>query len=273
MTSIPCSMKVGTLIVMACASSAAWAVDVDCLLEPAQTVELRSPVAGVIDKVLAERGQMVRKGAPLVLLESTVERAAVELALYKSQLEGPLQSADARIVHGQSKVKRRAGLAELNYGSAQDKEDAEAELSTAQADATTARENKQMAKLEHAYASAQLAQRTLRSPIDGVVTDQARYPGELVEGGEGKPFILKIAQTHPLRVKMILPVAYFGRIKPGQRAEVTPEKPAEGRYSATVISVDKLIDAASGTFQVRMELPNANGALPGGLKCKASLPL
>jgi multidrug efflux pump subunit AcrA (membrane-fusion protein) len=117
-----------------------------------------------------------------------------------------------------------------------------------------------------------LALRTLRSPIDGVVVDQARFPGELVDGGEGKPYILKIAQTHPLRVKMILPAAYFGRIKPGMKADVVPEKPADGRYTATVINVDKMIDAASGTFQVRMEQPNPGGALPGGLKCKVSLP-
>ncbi len=265
-------MKPSFFVVMAFVSTGCWAVEVDCLLEPAQTVELRSPVSGVIDKVLAERGSVVKRGAPLVLLESSVERAAVDLAQYKSQLEGPLQSSQSRITHGQAKLKRRAGLAEQNYGSLQEKEDAEAELGVAQADATAATENRQLARLEHGYASAQLALRTLRSPIDGVVVDQARFPGELVDGGEGKPYILKIAQTHPLRVKMILPVAYFGRIKPGMKADVVPEKPIEGRYTATVINVDKMIDAASGTFQVRMELPNPGGVLPGGLKCKVSLP-
>lgn len=253
-------------------SPAAWATDFDCLLEPTKIVELRSPVAGVIEKVLAERGNVVRRGAPLILLESTVERAAVELAQYKSQLDGSLKSAESRVVHAQSKLKRRTGLAELNYGSAQDREDADAELGTALADMQIARENKQLAKLEYAYAVAQLAQRTLHSPIDGVVVDQARYPGELAEGGDNKPYILKLAQTHPLRVKLILPVALYHRVKSGQKVDVVPEKPAEGHYSATVNSVDKLIDAASGTFQVRMDLPNPNGVFPGGLKCRASLP-
>lgn len=34
----------------------------------------------------------------------------------------------------------------------------------------------------------------------------------------------------------------------------------------------ELIDAASGTFQARIDLPNANGALPSGIKCKVTLP-
>ena len=272
MTAIRCLGVAAASLLAGLSARPVQAMDVDCLLEPAQTVELRSPVSGLIDKVLAERGQAVKRGAPLVLLESSVERAAVDLAAYKSQLEGPLKSTESRIQHAQAKLRRRTGLAEQNYGSMQDKEDAEAELGSAQADAQIARENKQLARLEQSYASAQLALRTLRSPIDGVVVDQARFAGELVEGGENKPYILKIAQSHPLRVKMILPAALFGRISPGMKAEVMHEKPAQGRYTATVINVDKSIDGASGSFQVRMDLPNPNGELPGGLKCKASLP-
>jgi RND family efflux transporter MFP subunit len=229
-------------------------------------------VAGLIDKVLVDRGTVVRRGMPLVTLESSVERAAVDLAAYKAQLEGQLKSGESRVVHAQARLQRRAELAELNYGSAQDREDAEVELGTAQADVQSARENRQLARLEHAYAAAQLAQRTLRSPIDGIVVEQLKFPGEMAEFGEGKPYILKLVQTQPLRVKAILPVALFNRVKPGQRAEVVPEKPLDGRYAANVSHIDRAVDAASGTFQVRLELPNPGGMLPVGLKCRLSLP-
>ncbi|HVE52441.1 MAG TPA: hypothetical protein VNB23_03535, partial [Ramlibacter sp.] len=42
---------------------------------------------------------------------------------------------------------------------------------------------------------------------------------------------------------------------------------------ATVTLVDRLIDGASNTFRVRMELPNGDHALPAGLRCKADLGL
>jgi multidrug efflux pump subunit AcrA (membrane-fusion protein) len=51
-------------------------------------------------------------------------------------------------------------------------------------------------------------------------------------------------------------------------AEVRPEFPEPRKYSARVIIVDRVIDAASGTFGVRLELPNPNYFLPAGLKCK-----
>ena len=37
---------------------------------------------------------------------------------------------------------------------------------------------------------------------------------------------------------------------------------------ATVSLVDKVLDAASGTFRVRMLLPNPDGRIPAGLRCK-----
>jgi multidrug efflux pump subunit AcrA (membrane-fusion protein) len=36
-----------------------------------------------------------------------------------------------------------------------------------------------------------------------------------------------------------------------------------------VTVVDRVVDAASGTFGVRLEVPNPNYRLPAGLKCKA----
>jgi hypothetical protein len=51
-------------------------------------------------------------------------------------------------------------------------------------------------------------------------------------------------------------------------AEVHPEEPIGGSYRATVTVVDRVMDAASGTFGVRLALPNPELHLPAGLKCK-----
>jgi len=73
-------------------------------------------------------------------------------------------------------------------------------------------------------------------------------------------------------VEVIIPVARFGSIKVGMRAKVKPEAPVGGQYSAEVKIVDRVIDAASGTFGVRLELPKPNHRLPAGLKCKVIFP-
>ncbi len=79
--------------------------------------------------------------------------------------------------------------------------------------------------------------------------------------------MLRLAQLDPLSVEVILPASMFGRIKTGQLARIRPEAPMNAAYQAEVKIVDRVIDASSGTFGVRLELPNPDYKLPGGLKC------
>jgi RND family efflux transporter MFP subunit len=243
----------------------------DCLIEPYRTITVRSPVIGVIDKLYVARGSAVRQGEPLVRLDSTVESAAADLALFKSHMNGELEAAESRLLHAQSKARRKSDMAASDFVSEQDREDAEAELAVASADVLAAREARQLASLEHAYAVAQLNLRLIRSPINGVVIDEAMHGGDLAEPGDNSSFILKLAQIDPLRVKVIVPLAYYPRIRPGQPVEVLPEQPIGGHYAAKVSVVDKVIDAASGTFQVQIELPNPKNTLPAGLRCRVRM--
>ncbi len=88
-------------------------------------------------------------------------------------------------------------------------------------------------------------------------------PGELAQQEK----ILKIAQIDPLNVEVIAPVEMFGSIKTGMRAKVRPEDPVGRAYRASVKVVDRVVDAASGTFGVRLELPNPRHRIPAGVKC------
>jgi RND family efflux transporter MFP subunit len=243
----------------------------DCLIEPSKLIVVRSPVIGVIDRMFVSRGSTVHEGDPLVRLDSTVENAAVALAAYKEKMTGQQRSAESRLHHAEGKARRKADLETSNFASGQDRDDAEADAAIARADVLAAHELQDVAKLEHAYAAAQLGLRLIRSPIDGVVVDQAMNAGDLAQPGDSNTFILKLAQIDALRVKAIVPLAYYPRIKLQQHADVVPESPLQGHYSATVTVVDKVIDAASGTFQVRMDLPNPKDALPAGLRCTVKL--
>ena len=80
---------------------------------------------------------------------------------------------------------------------------------------------------------------------------------------------MELAQIDPLNVELVLPVRYFGSIKPGMVADVMPQEPVGGMYQAKVVSLDKVIDAASGTFGVRLEFPNPGNKVPAGLRCDA----
>ena len=62
-------------------------------------------------------------------------------------------------------------------------------------------------------------------------------------------------------------MSLLGKISVGMQAVVKPEEPVKGEFPAKVTVVDKVVDAASGTFGVRLELPNPDLKLPAGLKC------
>ena len=247
---------------------AAWAADYDCLIEARQTVEIRSPVEAVIESIGVQRGDLVQKGQVLATLESGPERAALELARSRAQMQGDIKAAEARLELTRKKLVRAEELYKQNFVSVNTRDEADADHRLAVEELRRARENRQLAELELKRTEELLALRTIRSPFAGVVVEVTQKPGEFATSNLKDP-ILKLAEIDPLYVEVILPVALYGKVKTGGRAEVFPEQPVGGRHAATVKVVDRVIDAASGTFGVRLELPNKNRAIPAGARCRA----
>lgn len=241
-----------------------------CLIEPAQTIELASPVTGLLDKVHVKRGDRVSKGQVIAQLEARAEQAAAELSRYKSEQAGPVGLAENKLEFARRKFERRRQMTSEKLMAVQERDDAEGEYKLAGSELQVAHENRQIARMEFRQQSALLALRTLRSPFDGVVVDQLAFPGEVVEPGGNKKTIVKLARLDPLRVHLILPKEMFGELSVGMEAEVIPEIPAKSKYRAQVKSIDRLIDAASGTFVVYLDMPNPKLETPAGVACKAS---
>jgi multidrug efflux pump subunit AcrA (membrane-fusion protein) len=86
------------------------------------------------------------------------------------------------------------------------------------------------------------------------------------ESTENRP-IVRLAKVDPLNVEIIVPVEHFGAIRVGMRAAVTPRYPGARMHEATVTVVDRVVDAASNTFGVRLLLPNPDLEIPGGVRC------
>lgn len=242
------------------------AEEYDCLIEARDSVEIRSPVEGLIDKVHVRRGDAVRRGQVIVLLESGAERAAVDLARSKATMQGPLKAADSRLEFAIKKEERTAQLFKQNFVSAGALDEARTQRELAESELREARENQRLAEIELARAEEVVKLRTIRSPFDGVVVERYLSPGEFATANVKDP-ILRLAEVDPLHVEVVLPATHFGKIRKGSSGFVKPEAPG-GRFKATVTTVDSIIDAASGTFGVRLELPNPGLRIPAGAKCK-----
>jgi RND family efflux transporter MFP subunit len=236
----------------------------DCVIEPNDVVEIGSPVTGLIETIHVERGDTVEVGQILVELESGVEKAAVELARVRAGMQSDVKSRAARLSLDERRQGRAGELFERDALSLDEVDQLETEAELARLELRKARENRELAKLELHQAIEALERRIIHSPISGVVVERKMSPGEVVD----EETILTVAQIDPLRVEVILPSMMFGSIQPGMRAAVVPEHAADRVQVASVVIVDRVIDAASGTFGVRLELPNPDFAIPGGLHCQ-----
>ena len=208
----------------------------DCLLQPNMVSNLGSPVEGILSEILVERGSEVRKGQVVAKLNSAVEAATVNLR-------------KAQEAFGQRKADRNEELFKQDLISASDKDELETQT--------------RIAGLELKQQQEVLNLRTIVSPFDGVVVERFLSPGDRV----AQEKILKIAQIDPLSIEVVVPVHLFGTIKLGMEGQVRLSPLLSGNYSARVVVVDRVVDAASGTFGVRLQLANPGYKIPAGIRC------
>lgn len=211
--------------------------DYECLIQPASIIKLSSPISGVISRITVDRGDAIKKGQTLVRLESKTEAAAVELAQAKYEFSS-------------REVDRVNELFKEDF--------------TSEHAVDEAKTSAKLAEVELKQAKAVLDQKRLRSPISGIVVKKHSSEGESVSTDE----ILTLARVDPLYVEVVLPIALLDTVTEGAEAKIFPQQPLGGEYLAIVKTVDNIIDAASGTFGVRLELANPQNAIPAGLRCR-----
>jgi RND family efflux transporter MFP subunit len=244
-------------------ASPLWAAEMACVIKPSAEISIGTPVEGLIHTVPVDRGDWVTKGQVIVTLESSLEEATVALAKAKAEAEAVLKSSQVKIEFSRRKLARALDLFKTNSIAQHDVDEAQTEKALADMSHQEASENKRLAELELHRATAALHLRTIRSPITGVVMDRLLSPGELAR----QTPVMKLAQINPLRVEVFAPLSLLGKLKTGMQADVRPEGTGQPVYQAKIVVVNKVVDSASGTFGVRLEMPNPNNALAAGLAC------
>ena len=236
----------------------------DCLIEPHAVIKVGSPVEGILAELTVDRGDIVKSGAILAKLESGVEEATVDLARARAENDVAMRSNEARRAFEKRKLARTQKLSDKKVVSSSALDEAETNSRLAEFGLSEARFDVRIAQLELARAQEVLERRTIRSPVDGVVVERLLLPGEYAHD---QAQLMTIAQMDPLNVEVFVPISEYERILPAMEAEVRPEEPIGGVYRAQVSIVDRVFDAGSGTFGVRLLLPNPEYRLPAGLRC------
>jgi len=246
----------------------AHAAELDCLMQPREIVTVSAPVEGVLDLVAVDRGDVVQANSILAVLESSLERTMVAMARARAAQDYNIKANQVRLDFGERRFVRTDDMFKKALVALKELDEAETAKILASYGLVEANEQKRLADLDLDRAEVTLKLRTVRSPIDGVVMERLRHPGELASRDHP---LVKIARLDPLRIEVFVPIALHGQVAVGQRAVVIPEAPLNRPLEARVTVVDKVADAASSTFGVRLEISNPGNRVPAGLKCKVRL--
>jgi cobalt-zinc-cadmium efflux system membrane fusion protein len=220
------------------------------------TTQVFSPYSGRVVRVLAGIGDRVRSGAPLLSLDAS-ENLDAQSALITALSQARL----ARL----NETRRHAAY-DSHGGSLQDWQQAQADLTAAQAALAAARgrlrvlgsSDVQIQALEAAGAVSATA--TIASPITGLVTDRQIGPGQVVQAGDSTA-LFTVADLSTVWLLCAVRDMDAAAIAPGQLIYLHVQSLPERDYRATVQSVGAEVDAVTHRVVIRATVPNTDGRL------------
>ena len=202
--------------------------------EALRSASLYPTVAGEVIEVLFEAEQRVERGAPLVRLDDKHERLAVRLA---------------RVVEKEARrqVKRLEKLVPSGTVSIVRLETARAEL--------------EIAGLRRAQAKADLEDRTLFAPFDGIIGLSQVDKGDRVTDAT---MIATLDDRSALLVEFDVAEEYTNRIKVGDPVSLRPWTMPDSDLQGTIYATDSRIDPTTRSLRVKARIPNPGETIRPG---------
>jgi membrane fusion protein (multidrug efflux system) len=233
---------------------------------PFLSVSLHAKVPSYVDRVLVDRGSIVKQGDLLAEMSAPEMTAQIAEAQSKVQAaEADRLQAEAQLAAAQSTYDRTKQAA-ATPGAIAGNELIQAEK---QVDAAKALLNSRLQASRAAESAVQALQDLkgylkMVAPFDGVVTDRLVHPGALVGPGNDIA-LLVIQQVSHLRLVVPVPEEDVSGIVNG--ASVAFQVPAwpERTYSGTVARISHALDQKTRTMPIELEVMNRDGSLAPGM--------
>ena len=234
--------------------------------EASTTVQVRSRVTGVLDKVMFKEGAEVKKGDILFQLDDRVQRG--ELA----KVEAEVARADARLQLAESKYQRAKALANAKAIDKEELENLAAAAQEAKAATLAARAGIELARLNVEYTR-------IIAPISGRIGRSAVDAGNVVRGDVDGPLAtlvvldpihvsFHIDERSLLRLRKLIRDQNDAKVVVGLRLADEKGIPRQ----AAIDFIDSSIDPESATMRIRITLPNPKGELFQGQSVRARIP-
>ena len=204
-------------------------------IEAIRQVDILAKVSGQVISIPVEEGDRVKRGDLLAELNE----AEIQIEFMKTKVS--METDKAMLERAQNMLEKNL-IAEENY--------------------ETTRLQYESSKAAHEAARLQLEYTKIRAPFNGVVTARNIELGQRVNVNQS---LFLVADFDPLRAKIYVPEKDIGRIYEGQEAKITVEAEPEIEFSGVVKMISPIVDPASGTSKVTIDIVDDNRKLKPGM--------
>lgn len=210
------------------------------------TVRVFTPADGRVVRILAEPGDPVRKGQPLVEIDAP-DYAAALADVQKAQAEHDRDLRD----HARQKDLEQAGVI-----ARKDLEASEASLH--ESGAELARAQSRWHSMSPDRSAGGLL--VLRAPMDGILADRQVNPGTQVRSDAAAPLFV-ITDVRRLWLLMDVPEIAASRLHAGQKVTITSDSDASLSKTAVIANLPPTVDPDTRRLKVRALIDNSDGVL------------
>jgi len=244
--------------------SAAAANPIEGFTEPYSKVDLAPAEPGILLSLRVHEGDRVHKGQLLGMLDCEALEISRQIARLNMESHGRLDAAVAERWLRKTRADKLEALRLKGHSSQEEVDRAHADFEIAEANVLTAQEELAVDALEFKRTEALIERRTLRSPMDGVITRIYHEEHEFITSAS--PTVLTVVQLDPLRIVFSVPLTQSSSLKVGQTVPLTIAD-SSGRAEGRIEFVSPVVDAESGTVRVKVLLANPRGVYQSGVRC------
>lgn len=224
---------------------------------PNEDVKVSALVPGRITALNVAEGDRVTKGEVIATLDDSTYQQQF------AQAQAALLQSQANLKNAQQNLTRNQTLFSRGIAARMDLENAQTQLTVAQATEQRDLASEQLAKL-------QLERTKILSPLTGVVAKRFASVGEQVDGTAAQP-IAEVADIAELDLAGNLPADYLGRIRVGETFPVTSDAQPGKTFTGRVVAIAPAVDPSTNVGAVRIRIANPGGVLKLGMYLNAQV--
>ena len=273
-------------------------------IQPVTNVEVKSKASGIVQSLLVDYGDQVKKGQVLaeldkqqIMAQVNQQRATLEAA------EAAAHAAEADLEHARFDAQgpdvpmlkrayeRAQQMAKDGVVSPSALDDAQKNYELAvnkqelgKANVVSATAKLRQAQAQVSQAKAQLAEKeeefrnsTIISPIDGIVLSRDVEVGSAVSSilvlGSSATLVMTLGDTREVYVKGKVDESDIGKVEPGRQARIKVESYKDRTFDGKVTKISPLGVEKDNvtTFEVRVSIDNAKGELKSQMTANAEI--